>query len=254
MAAVDLTQVWVYTDGVPLLEEVTLSVKENDFLSIIGPNGAGKTTLLKVILGLVTPAKGTVTVFGMSPRRGRTLIGYLPQNMTVDVHFPISVFDVVLLGRYTKLFRQYSDTDKKIALDTLKTVDMAAFRDRQVGTLSGGELQRVLLARALVREPKLLLLDEPTASIDPEMRKSFYELLLTLKERMSIILVTHDVTAVSTYVDNVACLNRKLFYHGSAEGALEKLEDVYQCPVEVLAHGIPHRVLKRHEHDRDTSV
>lgn len=254
MAAVDITQVWVYSDSTPLLEDVTLSVKEKEFLSIIGPNGAGKTTLLRVILGLVTPTKGAVKVFGTSPQQGRTLIGYLPQNVTIDVHFPITVFDVVLLGRYTKLFRRYSNTDKKIALNALKTVDMAAFRDRQVGTLSGGELQRVLLARALAREPTLLLLDEPTASIDPEMRKSFYELLLTLKENMGIILVTHDVTAVSTYVDNVACLNRKLFYHGSAEGAIQKLEDVYQCPVEVLAHGIPHRVLKRHENDRDTPV
>ena len=247
MAAVDLSQVWVYTDGTPLLENVTLSVKENDFLSIIGPNGAGKTTLLKVIAGLITPAKGTVTIFGMAPQQKRMSLGYLPQAVTFDLDFPITVFDVVLMGRYTKVFRRYRSKDKECALNALKTVDMDAFYDRKIGTLSGGELQRVLLARALARKPDLLLLDEPTASIDPEMRKSFYELLVTLKEDMAIILVTHDITAVSAYVDTVACLNRKLFYHGSAEGALQKLEDVYQCPVEVLAHGVPHRVLKRHE-------
>lgn len=249
MTAVDLRQVWVYTDGTPLLEDVTLSVKEKDFLSIIGPNGAGKTTLLKVIAGLITPTKGTVTVFGMAPQQKRMSLGYLPQAVTFDIDFPITVFDVVLMGRYTKLFRRYSSTDKKYALNALKTVDMDTFYDRKIGTLSGGELQRVLLARALAREPDLLLLDEPTASIDPEMRKSFYELLVMLKEDMAIILVTHDITAVSAYVDTVACLNRKLFYHGSAEGALQQLEDVYQCPVEVLAHGVPHRVLKRHDHD-----
>jgi zinc transport system ATP-binding protein len=254
MDCVKIEHVSVNVDHTPILEDVTLSIKAHDFLSIIGPNGGGKTTLLKVILGLLEPAKGTVTVFGTSPELGRTSIGYLSQSISIDPNFPIRVFDVVLLGRYKRPFVDYSDTDTEHAMNALEEVNMVKFAGRQIGKLSGGELQRVLLARALAREPKLLLLDEPTSSIDPEMQNAFYELLLRLKEKMAIVLVTHDISVVSIYVDSVACLNRKLFYHGPTEGAFEKLEDVYQCPIEILAHGIPHRVLRRHKNDRDSAV
>ncbi len=245
---VAVKDVSVYVDHIPILEDVTLAVQKNDFLSIIGPNGGGKTTLLKAILGLVKPDKGKITVFGHPPDVGRTSIGYLPQHISFDTRFPVTVFDVVFMGRYKKPFHKYSHTDDQRVRDALETVGMSDYAQRQIGHLSGGELQRVLLARALVREPKLLLLDEPTASVDPEMQRSFYELLLELKEEMAIVLVTHDLSVVSVYVESVACLNRRLYYHGPAEGALENLEDVYQCPVEVIAHGIPHRVLRRHDH------
>lgn len=254
---VAIKDVSVYFDHTPILEDVTFSVRNNEFLSLIGPNGGGKTTLLKVILGLISPDKGEVTVFGKPPHTGRTAIGYLPQHISFDTHFPITVFDVVIMGRYTHLFRQYTDADRHHVYTALDTVGMSEFAERQIGHLSGGELQRVFLARALTREPALLLLDEPTASIDPDVQKSFYDLLLKLKEKMAIILVTHDLSVISVYVESVACLNRRLFYHGPAEGAVKSLEDVYQCPIEVIAHGIPHRVLKTHKeepHDRDTPV
>jgi zinc transport system ATP-binding protein len=254
MEVVTCEHVSVDFDHTPILEDVSLTIQENDFLSIIGPNGGGKTTLLKVILGLVNPTHGSVTVFGNSPEVGRTSIGYLPQDVSFDVRFPITVFEVVTMGRYGRPFKGYSEADTICALEALETVGMSRFADRQIGGLSGGELQRMFLARALTRNPRLLLLDEPTASVDPDMQKSFYELLLELKEKMAIVLITHDLSVISVYVESVACLNRRLFYHGSAEGALETLEDVYQCPVEVLAHGIPHRVLRRHTDDRDSAV
>ncbi|HID28364.1 MAG TPA: ABC transporter ATP-binding protein [Methanosarcinales archaeon] len=244
---VSLKNVEVYFNSIPVLESISLSIKQNDFLAVIGPNGGGKTTLLQVILGLIKPSKGEVKVFGENPKEGRKLIGYLPQYTFFDLNFPMSVFDVVLMGRYWRIFRNYSKEDKKAAFNALKTVDMLEFKDRQIGKLSGGQLQRVFVARAIVREPKLLLLDEPMASIDPEMQKSFYNLLSELKKKMTIVLVTHDIGVVSTYVEKIACLNRRLFYHGPIEGGLKKLEEVYKCPIELIAHGVPHRVLGRHE-------
>ena len=244
---VSLKNVEVYFNSTPVLESISLSIKQNDFLAIIGPNGGGKTTLLKVILGLIKPNKGEVKVFGRNPKEGRKLIGYLPQYTFFDLNFPVSVFDVVLMGRYGGIFRNYSKEDKNTALNALKTVDMLEVKDRQIGKLSGGQLQRVFVARAIARQPKLLLLDEPMTSIDPEMQKSFYELLLKLKKKMAIVLVTHDIGVISTYVEEIACLNRRLFYHGPKEAGLKKLEEVYQCPIELIAHGVPHRVLGRHE-------
>lgn len=246
---VRLDNVWVHYDGVPILEGINLSVKSNDFLGIIGPNGGGKTTLLKVILGLIKTSRGKVSVMGLSPERGRKFIGYISQFNLFDRDFPISVADVVLMGRYGKtgLFRRYSEEDKRIAIEALKTVEMLDYKDRQVGRLSSGEQQRVFIARALATNPKLLLLDEPTASIDPNMQAEFYELLDSLKQDMAIVLVSHDISAVSIYVNEIACLNRQLFYHGSKEISAEELEKTYHCPIQLLAHGaVPHRVLKEH--------
>lgn len=246
---VRLEDVWVQTDRTPILEAIDLSVKGNDFLGIIGPNGGGKTTLLKVVLGLIAPTRGKVSVMGEPPERGRKHIGYVPQHNLFDRDFPISVWEVVLMGRYgrTGLFKRHGDVDKVKAGDALAMVGMLEKRDRQIGKLSGGEQQRVLIARALAGEPRLLLLDEPTASVDPAVQTLFYELLERLKKRMAIVLVSHDLSAISIYVDKVACLNRQLYYHGSKEIGPEVLEATYKCPVQMIAHGaVPHRVLKEH--------
>ena len=246
---VKLEDVWVHYDGEPALEGINLAINQEDFLGVIGPNGGGKTTLLKVILGLIRPGQGKVTVLGGTPERGRKLVGYVPQYSLFDRDFPVSVWDVVLMGRLGQagLFRRYSEEDKKTARHALETVEMLDFKDRQIGELSGGEQQRVFIARALVVEPKLLLLDEPTASVDAPMQTGFYELLQRLKQRMAIVLVTHDISAVSIYVDEIACLNRRLFYHHSKEISVEELEATYQCPIELIAHGVPHRILREHD-------
>jgi len=244
-----LDDIWVHYDGIPVLEGINLSVEPNKFLGIIGPNGGGKTTLLKVILGLIKPTRGNISVLGQLPEKGRKSIGYISQYTLFDRDFPVSVSDVVLMGRYGKagLYRRYSDEDKRAANEALKTVDMLDYQDRQVGKLSGGEQQRIFIARALATDPEILLLDEPTAGIDSNMQAGFYELIEHLKQRMSVVMVSHDISAVSIYVDQIACLNRQLFYHGSKEVSAEALEKTYHCPIQLIAHGVvPHRVLREH--------
>ncbi len=243
-----IKDVWVHYDSIPVLEEINLVIKEHDFLGIIGVNGGGKSTLLKVILGLVKPSKGIVRVFGDTPQISRKYIGYVPQYSLFDLEFPVSVWEVVLMGRlgHTGLFKRYSEDDKKAALDALAKMDMLEYKDRQVGKLSGGQQHRVFIARALAANPKLLLLDEPAAGIDTIIQEEFYELLEKLKTKMAIVLVSHDISAVSVYVDKIACLNHRLYYHDSKELTAEDLEATYHCPVELIAHGVPHRVLKKH--------
>jgi zinc transport system ATP-binding protein len=249
LETVRLKDIRVSYGDIPVLEDITLSIFQHDFLGIIGPNGGGKSTLLKVILGLVKPDSGSVSVFGKPPEQARSRIGYVSQHYAFDRDFPASVRDVVMMGLYGKtgLFRRYNREDKTAVEKALERVEMLAHRGKQIGRLSGGQQQRVFIARALVAEPKLLLLDEPTASIDPTMQTEFYELLEELKKNLTIVIVTHDIGAVSVYVDKIACLNRRLYYHGSKEITPEILEATYQCPVQLIAHGtVPHRVLKEH--------
>ena len=244
-----LKDVWTDYDGVTALEGVTLSLHEHDFLGIIGPNGGGKTTLIKVMLGLVKPCRGEVRVLGDIPGKQRKSIGYIPQYSLFDRDFPVSVWDVALMGRLgrARRFRKYADADKEATLGALETVGMVDLKDSQIGKLSGGQQQRVFLARALVTEPKLLLLDEPMASVDVSLQTGLYDLLEKLTEKMAIVMVSHDIGAISVHVNKIACLNRKLFYHNSKEIRAEELEATYKCPVQLIAHGVPHRVLKKHK-------
>ena len=244
--AVEIKNVSIKFNEISVLHDINLTIDENDFIAIIGPNGGGKSTLLKIILGLLTPDTGNVKVFGMDPHDARDLIGYLPQKVSFDPEFPINVFETVLSARYHGMFKNYLKEDKNAVIKALKDVELLKLKDRQLSKLSGGQMQRVFIARAIVREPKLLIMDEPMASVDPEMQNSFYNLLSRLKDKMTILLVSHDVGAVSSHVTKIACLNRELFYHGPVEESAEGLEEVYKCPIELISHGIPHRILKKH--------
>jgi zinc transport system ATP-binding protein len=237
--------------GPPVLQNVDLVVEEGDLLGIIGPNGGGKTVLLKLILGLERPDSGTVRVFGRPPKETRGLVGYVPQAPRFDPAFPIRVLDVVLMGRIqkTRLFRGYSREDKEKALLALEQVDLADQAERQVGKLSGGQIQRVLIARALVNRPRLILLDEPTASLDTPSDRDFYEILQKLPETTAIILVTHDLGIVHSYVRTIACLNRRLHYHHAKEITREMVEETYGCPVDFVVHSHTHRILGPHSEE-----
>lgn len=249
---IHIEDVWFSYDGTPVLEGVSLDIYEHDFLGIIGPNGGGKTTLLKLMLGLIEPDRGSVCIMGKQPALHRTDIGYVPQYRTFDFGYPISVMEVVLMGRLGHIrrpFRKYRPEDRRIAEACLDMMDIGDLADRQVDQLSGGQQQKVILARALATEPRVLLLDEPTNHVDVRTEVHFFEILKQLHEDMAIVLVTHDIGAVSVYVDRIACLNRKLFIHDSGEITGEMLAETYQCPVELIAHGVPHRVLMEHEEE-----
>jgi len=186
-------------DGFPVLEDVNVAVQEREFACIVGPNGGGKTTLLKLMLGLLQPTKGRVRLFGVPPERARTRVGYLPQSYAYDPLFPVRVMDVVLMGRLDRggLFGPYRRSDREAALEALRQVEMAEFRHRPLAALSGGQRQRVLIARALACEPEVLLLDEPTASLDFTIEGELYELLRRLNERLTVVMVSHDIGFVS---------------------------------------------------------
>ncbi|NPV61525.1 MAG: metal ABC transporter ATP-binding protein [Methanotrichaceae archaeon] len=251
MSIISVSGLWLFRNHHPLLEDINLELEEGDFLGLIGPNGGGKTTLLKVILGLIKPDRGSVRIFGLPPQEAREFVGYMPQKTLFDHSFPVSAEEVVLMGRYSRkgMFRRYDSKDREAARNALSAVGMKHLAEREIGSLSGGEQQRVFVARSLVSEPKLLLLDEPTAGIDAAQENEFYDLLRHLNQdkRITIILVTHDVTAVSTYVNKIACLNQRLYYHGSKEISPEDIEKAYGCPVDLIAHGTPHRVLREHD-------
>lgn len=246
---VELKDVWLSFKGRAVLEAVNLRLDEGDYLGLIGPNGSGKSTLLRVILGLLSPDRGSVRVLGESPARARGRIGYVPQYTRFDAGFPVDVLDVVLMGRIGSrgLFRQPTQRDRDVALSALGKVEMTDQAGRQIGRLSGGELQRVMIARALAVEPLLLLLDEPTASLDTRVGVSVFELLKDLTNEITLVLVSHDVGVISRYVKTVACLNRRLYYHHSKEITQEMFEAAYGCPVDLVAHGHAHRVFDDHQ-------
>ena len=238
-----------------ILENINLEVFGNDFLGIIGPNGGGKTTLLKIILGLLNPDKGNALVFNKKPKKARDLIGYVPQFLETDLDCPVSVLDVILMGILSqkKIFQKYNDQDLELAKQALSFVDLWNLKNKQIGELSGGQRQRVYIARALIRKPKLLILDEPTASIDEKSERDFWELLKEINRDTAIIIVSHDIGVIFKNVNKIACLNKQLYCHDANEMTQEILDKTYKCDIEILGHGLPHRVLKKHNPENPKS-
>ena len=243
-----IEHLWAGYDHDPVIEDINFTVNQGDFIGLIGPNGGGKSTLLKVILGIVPPLRGQITILGKSVKEARQQIGYMPQSVEYDLDFPVKVWDVVRMGRVGKrgLLRPYTRQDDAIVEEAIHQVDLDDLCQKSISDLSGGQRQRVYIARALAARPDILLLDEPTASVDVQVSQSIYELLAKLNEKMTIILISHDMTAISAHVKSIGCINRRLVYHGEKQITPDMLEAAYQCPVDLIAHGLPHRVYRYH--------
>lgn len=234
-----------------VLKDISLTIYQHDFLGIIGPNGGGKTTLLKLILGLLKPVSGTIRFFKDGKEVPALKIGYLPQMNNIDKKFPISVYEVVASGLAAEKprFRSYSEAQQKRIEYVIHQMGLDDLQKRAIGELSGGQLQRVLLGRAIVSRPELLILDEPNSYVDKRFESLFYQLLGEINKESAIILVSHDIGTVLTMVKNIACVNETLHYHAGSDISQEWLNEKYDCPFELVGHGnLPHRVLKKHEH------
>jgi zinc transport system ATP-binding protein len=236
---IELTDVsFAYDIGPPALEHVSLIVEGGEFLGLVGPNGGGKSTLLKLVLGLLRPASGEVRVAGGTPRASRKVIGYVPQYARFARDFPISVEETVLMGRLgaTRLMGGYHAADREAAHVAMKETEVLELRRRPLGTLSGGQLQRVLVARALACDPRILILDEPTANIDMRAETEIFDLFKGLNQRMTIVVVSHDIGFISRYVTRVACVNRTLLCHQPVPIGVEMIEKLYGMPVQHIPH------------------
>lgn len=234
-------------DKEPVLHNVNLEIYEKDFLGVIGPNGGGKTTLLKTILGLLDPMQGKI-IFRKDINKRKKPIGYLPQVKHMDRNFPITVFEVVRSGAIMKSHKQVKTSGiKRKAEQLLAEMGISNIRNKAIGDLSGGQMQRVFLCRALISDPKILILDEPDTFVDNRFEGELYERLKQLNKEMAILLVSHDVGTISSYVKTIACVNGELHYHPDNIITQNQL-DGYNCPIKIISHGdIPHTVLKSHE-------
>lgn len=237
-AVISIKDLWYAYNGTPVLERITLDIERGEFLGLIGPNAGGKSTLLKLILGLLEPARGSIEVLGTMPEQARKRLGYVPQHAAFPRDFPINVEETVMLGRLglTRTAGSFSRYDRQQARAALAAVEIGTLRRRSLYELSGGQLQRVLIARALACEPEILLLDEPTANIDMRAEEDIFALLKGYNSRMTIIVVSHDVSFVTTYVSRVACLNRSLVCHQTAHLDGKLIDELYGKHVHLVHH------------------
>lgn len=232
------------------LEDVNLDIFEDDFIGIIGPNGGGKTSLVKAIMG-VMPHSGEIEFAPALQRKSHLKIGYMPQVSQFDTRFPISIEEVVLSGLQSEkgFFGRYTHADRQRATELLKQMGIDQIASRPIGEVSGGQLQRALLCRAIIAEPKLLILDEPTNFVDNNFEREFYALVKQLHERMAVMIVSHDVGTITSLVNAIICVNRHVHRHDSNILTEEQLLN-YDCPIQVVSHGhIPHTVLEHHTGD-----
>jgi zinc transport system ATP-binding protein len=242
----EMKSVSVAYESNTVLQDASLKVFDNDFIGVIGPNGGGKTTLLKVILGLVKPVNGKM-IFNQELLNNNN-IGYLPQMSTSDNSFPVTVKDVILSGLMMRkgLISRMTVQDKMKASQVIGELGLAELSGSSLAELSGGQIQRVLLGRAVIGDPRLLLLDEPGNFVDANFEADFYEKLRVLNKRMAIMMVSHDIGTITAYIKSFACVNRQLHYHPSSEITNEELM-AYGCPIQLITHGeVPHTVLKKH--------
>lgn len=247
---ISIRDLWVEYDNTTALEGVNIDIYEDDFLGIIGPNGGGKSSLVKAIMGTTT-YKGHIW-YDESLRRGNHYqIGYMPQVSEFDMRFPISIREVVLSGLQTEkgFFGRYSAEDKRRADELLDKMGIAELASNPIGEVSGGQMQRALLCRAIISEPKLLILDEPTNFVDNRFEYEFYNMVRQLSDKMAIVMVSHDLGTITSVVKSILCVNRSVHRHDSNILTEEQLRN-YNCPIQVLSHGhIPHTVLEHHAGD-----
>jgi zinc transport system ATP-binding protein len=225
-----------------VLEDVNLVVGGRQTVCVVGPNGGGKTTLMRLILGLLTPDRGELRVFGQPPQRVRRRIGYMPQHVRHDSQFPVTVMDIVLMGRLGQpgmrgLLGWYGRGDRRAARDALEQVHLEDVARRPFARLSGGQRQRVLIARALCCEPELLLLDEPTANVDSLVEARLFEVLQELNRRMTVVVVSHDMGFVSSLVESVICVNRQVVVHPTSQLSGAAIQSIYGGDVRLVRHG-----------------
>lgn len=233
--AISLNQVSVYYGQVCALHNIDMDIHDKEFLTIIGPNGGGKTTLSRAMLGMLPITAGSISIYGNEPKHSAGLIGYVPQFVKIEHKFPINVFEVVLTARLRpgmNWFHRYTAEDRHVVEDVLQRLHLSDIKHRQIGQLSGGQLQRVFIARALAIQPKILILDEPTANVDPASRQLIYDLLFELNQEMAVILISHDSEFISQCRCTVACIEKTCIYHGSSE----------------LPETIAHRMFRSHDH------
>ncbi len=236
ISAVRIENLTFSYDGTPIIKNGSASICERDFVSIIGPNGCGKSTLLKLILGLIEPQEGKIEIFGKSPVEMRMKMGYVAQNVQFDSKFPVSVFDVTIMGRLGRSWGRWSKEDKNKAMEALEEVSLSDLAERPFDALSGGQRQRVLVARALATDPQLLLLDEATSNMDVKVEAELFDLLKKLNERMTIVIVSHDLAVVSESVKSVLCVRETLHIHPTSELTGELISEMYGGDIKMVRH------------------